>query len=68
MCQRFDATILIERPSEIEFRDGLFHVTDHIGELVIRRCFTPHTFTKMVRDAQMAVSNFYGADVVRLAG
>lgn len=68
MCQRFDATILIERPPEIEFRDGLFHVTDRIGELVIRRCFTPHTFTKLARAGQRALVEFRSADVVRLAG
>ena len=66
MC--FDATIFIEQPPEIEFREGLFFVTDRIGELVIRRCFTPHTFMKMVRRGQKAAAEFHSASVVRLAG
>jgi hypothetical protein len=43
-CQNLDATILVERPPEIEIRDGIVYVTDRIGSLTIRRCFRTHTF------------------------
>ena len=43
MC-KFDATIFCERVPEIEYRDGLFHVTDRVGGVVMRRVYLPSAF------------------------
>lgn len=55
---QLDATILLEEPPEIEFIDGLFYVTDRVGNLVIRRCLRPSTFLKGVRRGMEAAKCF----------
>lgn len=47
-CQNLDATILLERPPEIEIKDGIVYITDQVGSLTIRRCLRPRTFAMLV--------------------
>jgi hypothetical protein len=63
MCARFDATILLEQAPEIEEIDGLFFITDRIGNLVIRRCFRPSTFHMLVRLGQEQLAKWQFAQL-----
>ncbi len=58
VCQNMDATILLERPPDIEVVDGLVYVTDRIGSLTIRRCFRPSTFRRMYLAANEVIAKW----------
>lgn len=57
MCWRgIDATIFVERATEFEYRDGLFHVSMHYGESVIRWVYSPEMFMQSLLGAELAMS------------
>jgi hypothetical protein len=61
-CGNLDATILVERPPDIEIIGGLVYVTDRIGSLTIRRCFRPHTFMLLVRAGKRVADEFFASE------
>ena len=57
MCwSGLDAAILVERATEIEYRDGQFYVTDMFGDCPLRRCYTPHVFLASLLKAELAMA------------
>lgn len=52
------AALVCDEVSTIEFRDGLFYLTDRCGGITITRAMRPHTFFKCVRGAMALVENF----------
>jgi hypothetical protein len=56
--EAFDAVYVCENVSDIEFRDGLFYLTDDFGEFQIRRAMRPSTFFRCVRGAMELVREF----------
>ena len=57
----------VEEPPEIEYRDGLFHVIQIIGDHRYERVMLPHVFAKALWRAEQALSQFRsGANVVEL--
>jgi hypothetical protein len=57
---KFDAVYVCEDVSSIEFKDGLFYLTDDFGEFQIRRAMRPSTFFRCVRGAMQLVKEFDG--------
>lgn len=55
-----DAVYVCEDVSSIEFRDGLFYLTDDFGDFSIRRAMRPSTFFKCVHGAMALVRKFEG--------
>lgn len=59
MERLFAAAIFTERPTEIEYRDGLFWITDRYeGGVVFRRACRPHLFLASFHQAKAAVAKW----------
>ena len=59
MCfGELDATIFVEQPNEVEYRDNLFHVTIRFGKTVVRRVYNPTTFMASLLAAEQAFAAF----------
>ena len=56
MWRNLDATVFVERPTEIEYRDGLFHVTDRYGDATFRRVYCPQVFMASLLQAEQAMA------------
>lgn len=54
----FRGVFMCEDVSGIEFRDGLFYLTDDFGEFQIKRAMRPSTFFRCVRGAMQLVEEF----------
>ena len=53
----FQAEIFIGQPTQIEYREGLFFVTDVFRDgMEIRRVYSPHTYLASMRAAQEAMA------------
>lgn len=55
-----EAVFVCEDVSSIEFRDGLFYLTDDFGDFQIRRAMRPSTFLKCVRGAYALAEKWEG--------
>lgn len=58
-----------EDVSSIEFRDGLFFLSDHSGDTIITRAMRPSTFFRCVHGAMQLVQQFEadrGVNVVQI--
>lgn len=54
-----DAEMLVQGPSEIEFRDGVFHVVERYSDdFVIRKIYTPAIFVAAVAAANEALAKW----------
>lgn len=51
-------TYFCENISSIEYRDGLFYITDDCGEFLFRRCMRPSTFLRCVANAARFIEEF----------
>lgn len=51
-----------EDVSSIEFRDGLFFLTDHSGDTTITRAMRPSTFFRCVAGAMRVIDEFEKRD------
>ena len=59
MWRPFEAEILVTRPTEIEYRDGMFHVTDYFSEnCVIRRAYCPSIYLASLQGANAALAKW----------
>jgi hypothetical protein len=68
MCWKgLDATIFVERATDFEYRDGLFHVSSHYGDSVIRWVYSPEIFLRSLLGAEQAMAAWQ-ADQVTSAG
>lgn len=57
MCWNgLDAAIEIDRPTEIEYRDGRFYVTDWLGGCALRRSYGPHVYLASLLAAEQAMA------------
>lgn len=52
------AVFVCDDASAIEFKDGLFYLTDKCGNVEIRRAMRPHTFCNCARRAMRLVEEF----------
>lgn len=59
-----------EEVSSIEYRDGLFYLSDDCGDFTIRRAMRPSTFFRCVHGAMQLVREFDGHEdnVVAIGG
>jgi hypothetical protein len=64
VCNRFDATILLEQPPDIEEIDGLFYFTDKVGGLTIRRVMRPSAFLRSLANCKRLAAEFAGGGCV----
>jgi hypothetical protein len=55
MFRNLDATIFVERATEFEWRDGLFHVTNYCGNSRIQWVYSPHVFLASLLGAEQAM-------------
>ena len=54
--------IYCDRPPTVEFRDGLFHITERISDQVtLRRCYPPSVFMAGIVACLDAIEKFGGA-------
>lgn len=53
-----EAVFVCEDVSEIEYRDGLFYLTDDFGDFKIRRAMRPATFFRCVAGAARVIDEF----------
>ena len=58
--------VLVEDAPEIEYRNGLFHIIQRIGEHRLERVMRPHIFLLGLRRATMAARQhrFGGAEII----
>lgn len=56
------ATYFCEEVSQIEYRDGLFYLTDRCGEYRMRRAMRPSTFFRCVAHAARVIEEFERAN------
>lgn len=60
-----DGVFFTDEPPEFEYRDGLFHITQAIGNCRFERVMRPHVFMLTLRRAAEAASKHYGtAEVI----
>ena len=60
MLRDLEAIVFCEEAAEFDFRDGMFHIEQSIGDSVtIKRCFTPNTFFKMLANANSAAARWH---------
>lgn len=52
------AILFCEDISSIEYRGGLFYITDDCGGVQVRRCMRPSTFFKCVANAAKVIEEF----------
>lgn len=53
-----DAVYVCEEVSSIEFREGLFYLTDDFGDFQIRRAMRPSTFLRCVAGAAQVAREY----------
>jgi hypothetical protein len=58
MWRNLDATVFVEQPTQIEYLDGHFIVTDNFGGTTLRRCYSPHVFLASFRTANAALAQW----------
>lgn len=66
-----DVTYLVEAPPQIEYRGGLFYLTDHLGGQSICRAMRPSCLRLTIHHAQAILAEFHeaeGANVEKLGG
>jgi hypothetical protein len=69
MSESLDACFFVDEPPEIEFRDGMFRITQRVGNYSFERAMSPHVFAKTVWRGEQALALFRsGAKVVQLKG
>lgn len=67
----FEAVFYVSRPPNVEFRDGLFHISFGIGRSAhFEVVMSPNTFIKMRRANGIAAAQFHegGENVVAMHG
>lgn len=59
MWKFFDVEMLVREPSEIEFRDGMFHCIERYSdEFFIRKVYTPALFIAAIAVANEALAKW----------
>lgn len=59
MWRVLDAEMLVQAPSDIEFRDGVFHVAERYSDdFVIRKIYTPAVFIAAIAAANAALAKW----------
>lgn len=59
MWRAIDAELLVQGPSDIVFRDGLFHVIERYSdECYIRKIYTPAIFVAAISVANAALARW----------
>lgn len=58
-----EAVFVCEDVSSIEFKDGLFYLTDDFGDFQIRRAMRPSTFLKCVMGAYQLAKQWEGGSI-----
>jgi hypothetical protein len=53
-----DVTYLVEGPPQIEYRGGLFYLTDHLGGQSICRAMRPSTLRLTIHNATVLLNEF----------
>jgi hypothetical protein len=64
-----EACFFIEEPPEFDYRDGLFHVRQTVGDMVFERVMRPHVFILSLKRAADAAGQHFrgGAEIIDLA-
>lgn len=62
-----EAVYICEDVSSIEFKDGLFYLTDDFGDFQIRRAMRPSTFLKCVKGAYALARRWEGGKADNVA-
>lgn len=59
MWRTLGAEMLVQGPSDIEFRDGVFHVVERYSDdLFIRKVYTPAIFVAAIAVANQALAKW----------
>ena len=59
MWRLMDAAMLVQAPSEIEFRDGVFHCIERYSdEFCIKKVYTPAMFIAAIAAANAALAKW----------
>lgn len=59
MWRLADAEMLVAEPSEIEFRDGMFHCTERYSDkFFIKKVYTPAVFIAAIAAANVALAKW----------
>jgi hypothetical protein len=61
MPVELDACFYVDEPPDLEYRNGLFHITQQVGSYRFTRVMRPHTFLQTVRKFS-AVAKQFGND------
>lgn len=74
MWRLVDAEMLVQGPSEIEFKGGVFHCVERYSDqFVIRKIYTPEIFIAAIAVANRALAKWQreqrdAAEVIQLKG
>ena len=66
MPHTIEACFFVEQPPEFDYRDGLFHIVQTVGNYRFERVMAPHVFMRTLRRAAECARKhkFGGADII----